>query len=33
MAVVERRTQAQDHPILLTMPETHYLKCMIFKVL
>jgi 23S rRNA (cytosine1962-C5)-methyltransferase len=33
LAVVERRTQAQDHPIMLTMPETHYLKCMIFKVL
>jgi 23S rRNA (cytosine1962-C5)-methyltransferase len=31
--VVERRTQAQDHPILLTMPETHYLKCLILKVL
>jgi 23S rRNA (cytosine1962-C5)-methyltransferase len=33
IAVVERRTQAQDHPILLTMPETHYLKCLIVKVL
>lgn len=33
IAVVERRTQAQDHPILLTMPETHYLKCMIVKAL
>lgn len=33
VAICERRTQAQDHPILLTMPETHYLKCMIFKVL
>ncbi len=31
ISVVERRTQSQDHPILLTMPETHYLKCMIFK--
>ena len=31
VVVVERRTQAQDHPILLTMPETHYLKCMIIK--
>src|SRR5579862_5031086 len=29
--VVDRRTQAQDHPILLTMPETHYLKCLIIK--
>ena len=33
LAVVERRTQAQDHPILLTMPETHYLKCLIVKTL
>ncbi|MFY9690902.1 MAG: class I SAM-dependent rRNA methyltransferase [Candidatus Acidiferrales bacterium] len=33
IVVVERRTQAQDHPILLTMPETHYLKCFIVKVL
>ena len=33
VAVVERRTQAQDHPILLTMPETHYLKCLIIRVL
>jgi 23S rRNA (cytosine1962-C5)-methyltransferase len=27
--VVERRTQGRDHPILLTMPESHYLKCLI----
>jgi 23S rRNA (cytosine1962-C5)-methyltransferase len=33
VTVVERRTQARDHPILLTMPETHYLKCMIVRVL
>ena len=33
VAVVERRTQALDHPILLTMPETHYLKCLIMRVL
>jgi len=33
VVVVERRTQAQDHPILLTMPETHYLKTLIIKVL
>lgn len=31
--VLERRTQAQDHPILLTVPETHYLKCLILEVL
>ncbi|MFZ0979097.1 MAG: class I SAM-dependent rRNA methyltransferase [Candidatus Acidiferrales bacterium] len=33
IVVAERRTQAQDHPILLTMPETHYLKCLILKAL
>jgi 23S rRNA (cytosine1962-C5)-methyltransferase len=33
IVVAERRTQSQDHPILLTMPETHYLKCLIVKVL
>jgi 23S rRNA (cytosine1962-C5)-methyltransferase len=27
--VVERRTQARDHPILLTHPESCYLKCII----
>ncbi len=30
--VIDRRTQSRDHPILLTVPETHYLKCMIIKV-
>jgi 23S rRNA (cytosine1962-C5)-methyltransferase len=30
--VLERRTQAQDHPILLTVPETLYLKCLILEV-
>jgi 23S rRNA (cytosine1962-C5)-methyltransferase len=33
LRVLERRTQAQDHPILLTVPETHYLKCLILEVL
>jgi 23S rRNA (cytosine1962-C5)-methyltransferase len=33
LRVLERRTQAQDHPILLTVPETHYLKCLIFECL
>jgi 23S rRNA (cytosine1962-C5)-methyltransferase len=33
IVVVERRTQAQDHPILLTMPETHYLKCLVVRTL
>lgn len=33
ISVVERRTQSRDHPILLTVPETHYLKCLILRVL
>jgi 23S rRNA (cytosine1962-C5)-methyltransferase len=33
LRVLERRTQAADHPILLTVPETHYLKCLILQVL
>lgn len=33
LRVLERRTQARDHPILLTVPETHYLKCLILEVL
>ncbi len=31
--VIERRTQSKDHPILLTMPETQYLKCLILRIL
>lgn len=31
VSVVERRTQSRDHPILLTVPETHYLKCLILR--
>ena len=30
--VLERRTQAADHPILLTVPETLYLKCFILEI-
>jgi 23S rRNA (cytosine1962-C5)-methyltransferase len=33
LRVIERRTQSKDHPILLTVPETHYLKCLILEVL
>ncbi len=33
LRVVERRTQSADHPILLTVPETHYLKCIVLEVL
>jgi 23S rRNA (cytosine1962-C5)-methyltransferase len=31
LRVLERRTQAADHPILLTVPETLYLKCLILQ--
>ncbi len=30
--ILEKRGQAQDHPILLSMPETAYLKCVILTV-
>ena len=30
--IIEKRTQASDHPILLGMPETYYLKCVIARV-
>jgi 23S rRNA (cytosine1962-C5)-methyltransferase len=30
--VLEKRAQAKDHPILLGMPETHYLKCFVLSV-
>ena len=33
LRVRERRAQAADHPILLTVPETLYLKCLILEVL
>jgi len=32
LRVLERRTQAADHPILLTVPETLYLKCFILEI-
>lgn len=33
LRVLERRTQPADHPILLTVPETLYLKCVILQVM
>ena len=33
VAVVEKRTQSRDHPILMTVPETYYLKCFILRKL
>jgi len=31
--VLERRTQASDHPILMAVPETLYLKCFIVEII
>lgn len=31
--LVEKRAQSSDHPILLGVPETYYLKCLILRVL
>lgn len=33
LRVLERRTQSADHPVLLTVPETLYLKCLVLQVL
>jgi len=33
VAVVEKRMQARDHPVLITVPETYYLKCFILRKL
>ena len=31
MAIVEKRMQGRDHPVLAGVPETHYLKCFILR--
>jgi 23S rRNA (cytosine1962-C5)-methyltransferase len=31
VAVVEKRMQGRDHPVLVGVPETHYLKCFILR--
>jgi 23S rRNA (cytosine1962-C5)-methyltransferase len=30
--LIEKRTQSRDHPVLVSMPETYYLKCMILRI-
>jgi len=30
--IIEKRMQSSDHPVLLGMPETHYLKCVIARI-
>jgi 23S rRNA (cytosine1962-C5)-methyltransferase len=32
LQVIEKRMQASDHPVLLGMPETYYLKCVLARV-
>jgi 23S rRNA G2069 N7-methylase RlmK/C1962 C5-methylase RlmI len=31
--IVERRTQSSDHPVLLGVPETLYLKCVVARAI
>jgi 23S rRNA (cytosine1962-C5)-methyltransferase len=33
LQIVEKRSQSRDHPILLTVPETYYLKCIVARVM
>lgn len=33
VSIVETRPQGRDHPILMNVPETHYLKCLILRKL
>ena len=33
ISVVEKRMQGRDHPVLITVPETFYLKCFILRKL
>jgi 23S rRNA (cytosine1962-C5)-methyltransferase len=31
VSIVEKRMQGRDHPVLVGVPETHYLKCFILR--
>ena len=33
LQVVEKRMQSSDHPVIISMPETYYLKCVIARVM
>ena len=33
VSIVEKRAQGRDHPVLMNVPETHYLKCLILRKL
>jgi 23S rRNA (cytosine1962-C5)-methyltransferase len=30
--IIEKRTQSRDHPVLISMPETYYLKCLVLRI-
>jgi 23S rRNA (cytosine1962-C5)-methyltransferase len=30
--IIEKRMQSRDHPVLVSMPETYYLKCLILRI-
>lgn len=32
LQIIEKRTQGRDHPMLLNLPETYYLKCFVLRV-
>jgi 23S rRNA (cytosine1962-C5)-methyltransferase len=32
LQIIEKRGQSSDHPVLLGVPETHYLKCIVLRV-
>ena len=31
VSLVEKRLQSRDHPVLLNVPETYYLKCLVLR--
>ena len=31
--IIEKRMQSSDHPVLMGVPETYYLKCVIARIL
>jgi 23S rRNA (cytosine1962-C5)-methyltransferase len=31
--ILEKRTQARDHPVVLSVPETYYLKCIVLEAI
>jgi len=33
VSLLERRGAAPDHPVVLNLPETEYLKCLVLEVL